>query len=159
MKLDLRDVLGWDYGDIEKLEEVIDHIEVVTEKGHHEICFEIRDRIDELGLSVEDINAWILAAYDVLIYAVEQRLRDDCLGEMADELESAYNPYINYLDSWSGTPLDDIVDWSSWDSVLFGLKEYYRPCAECGAVYSEHICPRGGWLCDDCKENFEDELS
>ena len=110
MDLNLKNILGWGYSDIEALKSYIK----IAEKFNI-YPEDIKEDIREYQGDATDINSWLYSVISAIFYKITQEIReianenkDTELLERIDELENEFNPFINYMDSWFSNFLDNI---------------------------------------------------
>ena len=108
--IDLTDVLGWGYSDVEFLNNRIEEFNLNTDL--------IKEEIDSIGMDLVDINSWIYCCYYLgannFLNKVLDYANDNDLSYEADRVD--IEVFCNYLDSFlNGKYLNsdiDITDYS-----------------------------------------------
>jgi hypothetical protein len=123
--LNLTDVLGWGYADIEALEE---YIEIA--KKFDIFPDDIIEDIKSYEGDVTDISTWFYSSITLIFYEIidelEKSTDDSDLLEKIQKLRDNFDPYINYMDSWFNNCLDDIDFNQDREKILEDVIEKLR---------------------------------
>lgn len=118
MKLDLIDVLGWGYLDIEFLQDKIEEFKLEID--------DIKDNIEETSNDFTDINNWIYSTFSIassnFLKEVEEYAENNGIDFNKDNIE--IEVFTNHSDSFlNGDKLNHEIDISdfSGDNIYFYL--------------------------------------